>query len=405
MHQKECEWLTKDELHMRAQLFVNALSYAFALEKRDIYAGACTEEMAKAILELFRNFFPKIVYHHDMLQRFLQIKVEDHIKTKKLDKIPKELYFQAGLDFANELQLHEIIHAKSGELGEEKVFEAVDKLMQDFKQMRLSGWAYIKCPNKKKNVTWNDCYLCSDTEKHPTCPFHALRLDAYPRSYTFGLYHVSELPNPRMYYYERIGEPYARSWKDYNPLLLGKALGWYIESKYAESCHEITLTYDGRDVRKDLPDDFKGVTGHQDLHIIDEKGQMVVELKLYAFIGYMIKANKPKPEHEFQVRAYYTMGKRTKPYYYDKVHTIKVTYYTKNNRESISQMDIDVPIKEVDVITPALLLHKALKEKNPDLLPQCPVYLCKRYCKHHDCKFNAKYKSSVMKKLGEKKNV
>lgn len=410
--QEEFEWLTKEEVYRRAQCYLSLLAKTFELDVNDCNAGQATVGREEQLISVYRQIFPRFMYHHEEIPRFVREKVE--VEKPKLQKGTPEweqVCVDAAIDFCSELPLHENIHDCGDLTDEETTFKLMYMLMDGFKKMKFNSWHYLYCPNRGgERVSWDTCYKCKDTEKHPTCPFLALRKDAYPRQYEEGRYHVSELGNLRMSYYERVGEPYARDWQQYNPLLLGKALGWFIESLYKKEHHEIELFLNREQCQQlttePLPADFKGISAHQDLHLETEDGGVLVELKLYAFIGIMVRQRKAKPEHEQQARAYLTMGQILYPKLYGTVKKVWVTYYTKA-KEAITKIDIEVPCEPVDMVTPALTLHKALTAKNPDLLPRCPPYLCGRitkdgytgYCAHHDCTYHPQHENTTIKQL------
>ena len=270
-----------------------------------------------------------------------------------------------GLNFS---LIHEFTHWATDETDEDRVNAAAIALLSG----RWMTWSTIPCPKKEgEEVTWVECLACDDRQKHPSCPLRKIRIDAYPRQYEIGKYHVTELPFPRYSYYNRIYK-YARSWDEYYDLLYGKALGWYIESKYAEHQREVTLdvpfTRDGETIR---------VVGHGD--IVDDDVGNVYELKFYYSLKYIVERGTPNPEHEFQVRAYYTLGLLCKPWMFNKIQKIKMIYYSKlKGRKFPRRKEFVVPLEKVDVETNAWILHKALKTK---VAPKelCPKWKC-RYC-------------------------
>ena len=386
----DIQWLTKGEMHDKMMVFLNTMRYTAELDKNDPFVGFCSLSFKRDANQLLDEIVPDVQMFYDLLIPYLKYRSN------------KEMIFQRlSMDFLDELYLEEIIHQMGG-VTDTAAFKAViHSMLKDHRRMRSGGWQLISCPKTETEIVWLQCYECTDIEKHKTCPLYELRIDAAPRKYEFGKYHISELNHLKNSYYERIGKPYSLSWREYMPLLLGKAFGWYVESKYAERCREVDLTYRP----ENAPEDFTFITGHQDLHLEHADGTAsIYELKLYAFIGIMIKEDHAKEEHEFQARGYYTMGLKCKPRMYRRIRAIKVDYYSKG-KEGIIHTEFEVPLEVIDIATPALLLHRALKEHNPDLLPDCPAWRCRGYCKHIECKSNPKYVPDAVQELTNRGNI
>lgn len=278
--------------------------------------------------------------------------------------------------------IHELVHLFGHVKNERAVQWITDNLIRD----AWLGWHFIPCPLKDGQfVTWVECLGCDDATKHPSCPFRNIRIDAQPRIVRPFEYHVTELLTPLQSYWNRSGAKYARSWEDYYDMMFGKALGWYLESKYPEHCREI-------DLRWEHPDGYT-ITGHADLYL-DDVGNLV-ELKFYYTTIHLQKSGKAQPDHIFQVQAYYTLGMKTKPWLFKNIKKITIVYYSKLRvRNRPRRVEFDVPLKELDLEIPARILYEAEKSKTAPLAHRCPQ--CKewrsKYCKYFMCQHHPRGK-------------
>jgi len=252
------------------------------------------------------------------------------------------------------------------------------------------GWYWIVCPKMKRNVTWKECLSCKDLQKHPTCPLRNVRIDAYPRQYEIGTYHVTELIYPLSSYYERTN-PYAMDWNEYWDLLYGKALGWYIEWLHARHTREVEVEEKlSRYTNGTL--EYIKIIGSADL--IGEQSDQLIEIKFYYSTFYIAKEMKPHEAHKFQAQAYYRMGLKCKPQLFENIKKITILYYGKTKSAKIPRrIEISVPLEPIGEVFErnAWLLHDALINKDPSKLPACPKWKC-RYCKHVLCTKRRKQK-------------
>jgi len=302
-------------------------------------------------------------------------------ELKRQNRYTEERFIEnikAGLNIAI---LHELIH----EIGDIQNETAVDIVTNELlKRLKRMGWFWIPCAKHKRNVTWEECLKCTDSEKLPSCPLRNVRIDAYPRQYKIGRYHVTELMYPLHSYYQRTN-PYAADWNEYWDLLYGKALGWYIENLHAKHVIEVevneTLTRNGDSIE---------IVGHADL--IGESSDTLIEIKFYYSLYHIQKSKKAHEAHEFQARAYYRMGLRSKPWLFDKIKKITVLYYSKTKSSKIPRrLEIDVPLVPLGDIMEknAWTLHTALVSNKPPLKYRCPEWKCKM-CKHLVCPYHPK---------------
>lgn len=277
--------------------------------------------------------------------------------------------------------IHELIHLFGKVKNESAVQWITDRLIED----AWLGWQFIPCPLKnEENVTWIECLQCEDDMKHPSCPFKNIRIDAQPRKLEKYRYHVTELRTPLQAYWQRTGSTYARAWNEYYDMMFGKALGYYEESLYPQHCREIELEWKH-------PDGFS-VVGHVDMYL-EDTGRLV-ELKFYYSTYHIAKENKAQPDHVFQAQAYYTIGKKTKPWLFRNCKRITIVYYSKmKGRSTPRRIEIDVPLIEVDLETPARILYEAERDGVPPLKHPCKQ--CKewrnKYCRYFICPHHPKF--------------
>ena len=265
--------------------------------------------------------------------------------------------------------LHELTHLFSGELDDVRVENAVNAVLDD----TFMVWSLIPCPKKDgEPVTWVECLSCTDAEKHPTCPLHRIRVNAYPRQYKLGVYHVTELLDPRYSYFERTVD-YAKKWDDYWNLFFGVAVGHYVESLYANHKQEVDLEVV---VAHDEDGEPVTVVGHAD--IIDEDVGWIMEIKCYHSLTHIVRRGRADPRHEFQVRAYWTLLKKSEKWRWmtKRIKKVRVIYFGRTGTRRYREFD--VPLEEVDVVTPALILHRALKTGVPPR-QKCAEWRC-RFC-------------------------
>jgi len=305
-----------------------------------------------------------------------------------IDKIAKfgaeyldDIFAFIVVTMINHALIHELIH-EQGNIKNEEVVEAYTQLMikdEIDKLWKIVNpdawlWYWISCPKLERNVTWNQCLSCTDMDKHPDCPLLKVRIDAFPRQYEYGKYHVTELPFPRYSYYNRTRK-HAMSWTDYYDLLFGKALGWYIESKFAEHQREVEVT-----TQLKRGDETITVVGHGDL-VDDEVGNLY-EIKFYYALKHLITRNKPNEEHEFQARAYYTIGLKEKEWMFKNIKHVKMIYYGKTKQRNVPRRkEFVLPLKPVS-LEGAWILHYALKYRKPPE-EKCPAWKC-RYCPYRE---------------------
>lgn len=297
-------------------------------------------------------------------------------ELKRIGKFTEENFVRNMIYGMNLAVNHELIHI-FGNIKNEAIVELITKKL--LKEVWM-GWHWIPCPKLLKDVTWIECLQCGDAQKHPSCPFRNVRIDASPREYEIGTYHVTELPHVLYSYFERTN-PYSRAWIEYYDMLYGKALGWYLESRHAHHCQEVSLKLESPDK------DFK-IVGSADLVL--DKANRLVELKFYYSISKLVRQNAPNDEHTFQVQAYYTMGLKYKPWLFEKLDRITIVYYSKMKSRKLprrKEFEVEVKTIEQDMLTPARTLHKALVSKKPPLDHKCPDWLC-GYCKHLICPFH-----------------
>jgi len=232
------------------------------------------------------------------------------------------------------------------------------------------GWKYITCPKVKKDVSWITCLACQDPEKDRSCPMRHIRIDAYPRQYEIGRYHTSELKYPRAAYYERTVD-YARPWERYYDLLYGKAFGWFLESRYAPHEGEVEL-----EMSLVRDEEHIKILGHGDLM----HKTWGVELKFYYSTIYVHRAGKPSDDHIFQIQAYWTMGKKFKPWLFNDIKKLKLIYYSKMKGKFPRRKEFDVDLVDIteELTTNAWMLHDALINHVPPA-KNCPAWRC-RFC-------------------------
>jgi len=281
------------------------------------------------------------------------------------EPVLEDILINDMIKIINTAVVHELIHEYT-EIPESADEDRVTKATIALVDAAKMTWHWIPCPKKNgAKVTWMECLACKDYEKHPSCPLRAIRLDAYPRQYEYGRYHVTELENPRRSYFEREIQ-YSKEWRSYWSLFFGRAVGFYVESLYAQHKTEVELEIDYGD--------FK-VVGHAD--IIDEDYGAVLEIKCYHTLRHIIRRGEADPRHEFQARAYYTMLKHAKPYIAKDIKKVRVIYFGRTGTKQYQEFD--VPVEEVDLETPARILHEALKRGEPPE-QMCPEWMCKTYC-------------------------
>lgn len=344
---------------LKEQSFRKALyRYYGANDMPDDAAGWCSV--------LIKKDLPDIEIYIDEVARELHAALKD---KEIIDEEIFRIYFSESMSL---ILLHELIHYYGKVENDDKIENAVDILTKDL----YMTWHYIKCPKVQSNVSWIECLECSDADKHETCPLHKIRLDAQPRKVEKGVYHISELSFLRYSYFARI-TPYADDWDSYYDMFFGKALGWYIESKFAEHQREVELDIHASRLRGGTQEDDFHVIGHAD--IIDEGDGQGIELKFYYALDFVLKNNRADPRHEFQLRSYYTLGKILKPYMFDKIKKLKVVYFSKTKgRGKPRYKEYEVPLEEVDILSSARILYEAEKAGKPPK-GHCDPWMC-RYC-------------------------
>lgn len=351
-------WLPKDESLRQALVLIFG-------------ADAMPDDTMAWTTKFIKDGIPDVEFFIDEMAKYCAREL------KRINKFTEENFITNMVFGMNLTVNHELIHW-FGDIKNERVVEFITNMMM---KDAFMGWKWIPCPNKEKNVTWIECLQCTDSEKAAECPFRMVRIDAAPREYKLGEYHVTELPHVLKAYFERT-DPYARAWLEYYDMMFGKALGYYIEGLYEHHCQEVDLR---------LPfGEREAVVGSADL-VLDKTGRLV-ELKFYYNISKLVRTNTPNVEHTFQAQAYYTMGLKHKPYLFKKIKRITLVYYSKMKSRKVprrKEFEVELVTIEKVMVERATILHKALVRKIAPIAHKCPTWLC-GYCKHVICPFHPK---------------
>ncbi|MCD6421887.1 PD-(D/E)XK nuclease family protein [bacterium] len=230
-------------------------------------------------------------------------------------------------------------------------------------------WRWVKCPIKGR-VTWAECLAC----KNPTenCFDVELRELLIPRATIPNVYHVTELANPRFSFFERTHD-YALSLHDKADLLVGKLMHIAIQQYYGSAYSEVP-------VMKDFGD-FK-VVGSID--VLDLRRGRIIELKTYATLKYKLEADRPEPDHEFQIQCYYALLKETQPWIVPEIKSLEIHYIAKVRNHGLPRFKRfkvqPKPGMINEIYSRARILHEALKRNVPPA-HKCTPWLCK-FCPH-----------------------
>jgi len=320
-----------------------------------------------------KDQIPDIEFYIDEMSRYCAREL------KRIGKLTEENFVENMVYGMNLAVLHELTHIYSGVRNEAMVELITNRLMQNV----FMTWHWIPCPKKDgETVTWIECLQCGDDVKHPSCPFRNIRIDSLPREYRYGEYHVTELAHPLKSYYERTN-PYTQGFEETYDMLYGKALGWYIESKYDRHCQEVDLKWEI------YPNVW--VVGSVDLVL--DKADRLIELKFYYNIVKLVREGKPNDDHIFQVQTYYTMGLKHKPWLFNKLKRATVVYYSKMKSRGFprrAELPVELKTIENEIKERARILHTALTIKKPPLDSRCVRWLC-NYCKHVICPYHPKH--------------
>ena len=276
--------------------------------------------------------------------------------------------------------LHELIHEMGETLDEEGV-EAMCDAVYAFLNVNMV-WKSIACPLKGEPIAWETCMACNDHDKAPECPLQQIRIDAYPRQFQIGRYHVSELWRVRNAYYDRRTMS-TKSWAEYWDLFIGKAIGWFIEAHYpkdfGEYEFEVPLTkiveFFGMD--PDPVDAEITILGHAD--VVDFANKILLELKTTAGMEHV--QEEAKGEHKFQLLSYYLLGLIQVPDMFRELRSARLVYLGKTfsrGKGTRRYVEHEIPLSTPNFVAEVRMLHVALKTGKPPNT-ECPSWMC-RYC-------------------------
>ena len=163
-------------------------------------------------------------------------------------------------------------------------------------------WKWPRCPKRDyAPVTWEECLRCSNLKCHKKCFPLQLRRRIYEDLLAWkpvlGVYHVTELTRIRQAFYNRTRD-YAATFDHALDLHIGKAFHEYLQKEF-EPWVEIPVWRDFGQFR---------VIGYIDACSLEE--DLLIDFKVYSSLYYIMTKyeGNASPDHEFQVRAYYTLA-------------------------------------------------------------------------------------------------
>ena len=280
------------------------------------------------------------------------------------------------------ITLHEFSHQFAGTTDETGI-NSMCKLVIDFLKDEANVWSFVACPALGSYVTLAQCLSCDDLSKHETCPLFGLRKDMIEgnRQFAPGSYHVSELMNKRKTFFDRKFDT-SDAWSGRHAMLLGTAIGWFIERGYEHSEYEFVVPLTEVVALLGLePDPIDGeitILGHGD--IVDFTVGVMYELKTIEVTKYVV--NEPKPEHVHQAKCYYTLGMAHEPEKFSAIKDNRISYTSraKARRGAPAFVEHSLGLGYVNFVEEARTLHRAVMSDTPPPV-DCPEWLC-RYCDH-----------------------
>lgn len=163
-------------------------------------------------------------------------------------------------------------------------------------------WKWPRCPKRDyRPVAWERCLQCRNLKCHKNCFPLGLRKRIYKDLLAWrpvlGTYHVTELMRICQAFHNRTWD-YAATFDHALDLHIGRAFHEYLQKDF-EPWVEIPVWRDFGQFR---------VIGYIDACDLDE--DLLIDFKVYSSLYYIMTEYKGSaaPEHEFQVRAYYTLA-------------------------------------------------------------------------------------------------
>lgn len=372
-----------ETLKQRAEFVIK--SHSFRSMVRRYYNLPPDSDTIGWTLTLFKKFeIPDMEIYVDEVARAVAFALRMKGFTDADDNVQEQMFREVMIDSMSEVLVHELCHYM-GIHSEKEVDEAVKAIFES----DTMTWHLIACPKHNEPVSWPTCLSCDDFEKHPTCPLQRVRQASIPRLYTPKRYHTTELQKIRYAFYERWHKTIS-SWDDMWSMFWGTAIGHYIEGLYPEGYQEFEFNVQAADLAKFYGvepselDDFE-VTGHAD--IVDKDIGLVVELKTSWSLKYV--KDGPKPNHRWQIQAYYTLGLIEFPEIFGKIKELRICYYGRQWRGKSLPPSVEhtIPMSTVDLLTPGRMMREAEETGIPPSL-RCEKWLCS-YCKSKDlCRDN-----------------
>jgi len=241
-------------------------------------------------------------------------------------------------------------------------------------------WSHVVCPLRKDKslvegqVTFDDCLECYDDKKSSDCPVWELRKALlWSRSTQDGVYHVTEITNPRRAYFERIHD-YSQRWDDRWDLFIGSAFHEKTQLNYPAHYREIFVWKDYQ-----RGDEKARLVGHIDAY--DAKQNIIIENKTWATLDYSFDRADPEEDHAFQGQTYIMLAESCTRWL--RPTKIRFAYIakTKSRRKLARYKEfLRDPNPPSDVEERVWDLHNALKAKMPPPR-RCTTYICKM-CPH-----------------------
>jgi len=285
---------------------------------------------------------------------------------------------------------------RGGHASHSSLFEkfqlAYDKALREAQGPQGRGvWSRVLCECGKEH-SWDDYLLCKDA-KLP----EILRWSIRPRKLEAGVYHVTELINPRYSFYERTTE-FADRVVDKLHFFVGKAIHVALQEAFPQQWREV-------EVFKDFNVDGEVVTlvGHIDA--IDMTTGIMYELKSISSTLWKQKFGVDK-RHVWQLSAYWNMFRENRPAQAARLRDACIAYISKSREYKASPwMEFHSSKGEVSLAMPPVedrlvMLHRALKTgiAPPHLCDDITTLLVKPYVKteKYPCK-GCKFRETCVK--------